>query len=274
MRKELTAVILTKEEGARVERCVSSLSQFSKLIIIDTFSTDETFEQVRMAWKQLGRASHDLMFLSREWKGFTDARNFSLRWVRTEWVLWIDADEWIESDLDLELSRVKFSELQGDVYSIARKSFYLGQWVRFGGWYPDFKRRLGRVGAIEWKRGPRNADVHENLFSIEKRGEVARMDGHFGHEPFKDKREHRETNWRYSSLLAEGLASQYHRGEKRVYSYPEVFIKVLVKFFENYVLKLGFLDGRVGFLIARGSAQSLFWRLTKARKLFKQWKAL
>ena len=266
--KDLTVVILCKNEADRLQRCVSSLKLANQLLVLDSYSDDESFERVRRSWETMGKAPEDLFFLAREWRGFTDARNYSLNLVQTPWVLWIDSDEWIEADLERFLGSTSLSELRGNVYRVARKSRYMGQWIRHGGWYPDRKARLGRVGFCEWRTGPRGADVHEDLYPLGENESVGLLEGHIGHEPFRNLEEHFKTNDRYSTLLAMGLAKEYSQGVRHPYSRGLVMIKVLVKFVENYVWKLGVLDGRAGFRIAWGSAQSLYWRLNKAKQFF------
>lgn len=265
----LTIVILTANEEKRISRCIKSLAHRKlKVVIIDSFSKDQTRRKAQKAWEEAGQSLDNLAFIEREWKGFTEARNFSLSWVNTPWVLWLDADEWIEKDLDEALDKLNELDSDIDVFKISRQSYFLGKAIKFGGWYPDRKARLGRVGQCEWRKGPRGADVHEDLFSIKDTPRL-NISGHIGHEPFLDLQEQYDTNWRYSSLLAEGLAGEYRLGKKRPKTFLEVGIKVLIKFFENYILKLGILDGKPGFIIARGSALSLWWRLNKAKQLYK-----
>jgi glycosyltransferase involved in cell wall biosynthesis len=213
----VTAVILSFNEEKRIEKCVASLETFEKVILLDSFSTDETVNKAFRAWKIIGRNENEFCLLEREWKGFTEARNFSLTWVTTPWVFWIDSDEWIERDLRHSLRTIKFQDLRADVFRVARQSYFLGKKIRFGGWYPDRKARLARTSNCHWRKGPRGADVHEDLFSKnEKNIERPIIDGHIGHEPFLNRKEQRDTNQRYSTLLAEGLALQYQKKEKEI----------------------------------------------------------
>ncbi len=264
----LTIVILTSNEEKRISRCLKSLSDRKiKVVIIDSFSKDQTRLKAFKTWEDSGQSLENLAFIEREWKGFTEARNFSLSWVNTPWVLWLDADEWIEVDLKESLDKLNALDSNFDVFKISRQSYFLGKAIRFGGWYPDRKARLGRVGHCEWRRGPRGADVHEDLYSL-KDTERLSLRGHIGHEPFLDLQEQYDTNWRYSTLLAEALAVDYRVGKKRPKTKIEMWIKVLIKFFENYILKMGILDGKPGYIIARWSALSLWWRFNKAKQLY------
>jgi glycosyltransferase involved in cell wall biosynthesis len=266
-RYPLTAVVLTFNEEARVGRCIRSLAQLERVVVLDSFSQDETRAQVLAAWKDLGRESSELCFVERAWQGFTEARSFSQSLVTSDWVLWIDADEWLEADLQQSLTNFDFSRQDCDVFKMARQSYFLGSKIRYGGWYPDRKARLARRDFCEWRKGPRGADVHEDLYSTRDAALRQEIAGHLGHEPFLSRAEQQATNDRYSSLLAQGLAQDYREGRKRPLGPLMVALKVVIKFLENYIFKLGILDGRAGLIIALGSAQSLCWRLQKARAL-------
>lgn len=272
----LTAIILTMNEEKRVGRCLKSLAFASKVVVIDSFSTDQTRAQCCAAWNEIGRAPEDLIFVQKIWQGFTKTRNESIKWVQTPWVFWVDADEWVTDELRDELKNLlgqKTAQQNAPqtttppVYKMPRLSIFLGREIRHGGWYPDRKARLGRTGFCEWKSGPNSSDVHEDLCATQGTSTYGFLKGHLGHEPFLTREEHCATNDRYSTLLAEGLAQKLKHSGGRRPSYLYILIKTGIKFIENWVFKLGILDGYPGFVIARGSAQSLYWRLMKVRRL-------
>lgn len=263
---DLTFVILTLNEADRVDRAVKSLPKGSRLVVIDSFSTDGTLEAIARAWSEGGRRPEDLALIKKAWPGFVRARNESLAWVTTEWVFWLDADEWLSAELAQELDQVAKLPADVDVWECARLSTFLGREIRHGGWYPDRKRRLARAKYAQWTEGPYGSQVHENLVS-RREARTERLRGELGHEPFRDEKDQADTNDRYSTLLAEGLAKRYRENGKRAPSEGYIAVKAAVKFIENYVWKLGMLDGHAGYVIARGSAKSLKLRLTKLRGL-------
>lgn len=268
MNSRLTVVILTLNESERVGRALRSVPPGARAVVVDSFSPDGTLEAARRAWQAAGHAPSALALVQRSWPGFTRARNESLRWVETPWVLWLDADEWITPELAREIESVIHEDAAAPaVYRIPRLSRFLGRDIRHGGWYPDRKRRLARNGQAEWKPGPRGADVHEDLEPAGASREIGTLRAHLGHEPFRDIREQEDTNDRYSTLLAEGLARRWREERRGAPGALYIALKGGVKFIENYFWKLGFLDGHPGFLIARGSARSLMMRLRKARGL-------
>lgn len=264
----LTVVVLTLNEEARIARCLESLAPlggFVRVVLLDSFSRDQTLSRAQAVWDKLGWPAQELCLVRRSWRGFSEARNASLAWVRTPWVLWLDADEWLSPLLAQELMALPATPASDapDAYRLPRQSYFLGRAIRHGGWFPDRKARLARSDRAEWKKGPRGADVHEDLVAAR----WGQLSGTIEHEPFRDIAEQIDTNRRYSALLAEGYARELrargHAAPSRLYS----ALRVGWKFFENYVWKLGFLDGRAGLQIAWGSAQSLGWRYARTREL-------
>jgi len=273
---ELSVVVLAFNEEKRIGRCVESLGFAQKLIVIDSYSTDNTESAVRQAWARSHRLDCDLIYVKTQWKGFTQTRNDSLKWVSTAWVFWVDADEWVSEELKNELfeklSLANSVEIFANNFSLAkipRQSFFLGKAIRHGGWYPDRKSRLGKSAELEWRGGPNQADVHEDLFAKNSSAAVL-FEGHLYHEPFLDRNEQWQTNDRYSTLLAQALAEKIKKGERKMLASQFLIFRILWKFFENYIFKLGILDGIPGFFIAKGSAESLAMRYQKARAIVQQ----
>ena len=261
-------MVLTLNEAPRMRKCLSSLARnCDKVVVIDSFSTDDTLAEAERVWKSLDREAEDLILVTRVWKGFVEARNSSLDWVSTEWVLWVDADEWIMDDFCEALKHLEKLPRELSIFKVARQSYFLGRAIRFGGWYPDRKARLARTQNCVWKAGPKGAEVHEDLFERESGlrddSSAAWIAGHLGHEGFRSIEEQEETNEKYSTLLAEGAAKELKRLGKSPPNALLRCVKPWLKFVENYLWKLGILDGYPGFVIARGSARSLKLRLEK-----------
>lgn len=268
----VTIVVLTKNEAPRMKRCLSSFIRAERVLLMDSMSDDGTLECARKVWEELQAPADALTLVQVEWKGFVQTRNESLRWVCTPWVLWIDADEWLEDSLRDELE--KFFEEQKDqkdvraVWEIPRLTEFLGRKIYHGGWWPDRKRRLARTEACEWVAGPAGALVHETLVPrAEYSPSIGRFRHALRHETFRNVAELEETNERYSTLLAEALAKKYLQSGRSAPSRMGMFVKFGIKWIENYIWKRGFLDGYPGWVIARGSARSLYLRLQKTRIL-------
>ncbi len=269
---DLTVVILTLNEEDRIAKALNSIQMPARVVILDSFSKDQTIERAHQAWRDSRRPTEELVSVQREWLGFTLTRNASLEWVQTPWVFWLDADEWMSPQLCKELSNLESLDPKSAIFRIPRQSYFLGRAIRHGGWYPDRKSRLARSARVEWRAGPGGADVHEDIYEkgvVDKTRERPVLAGHIYHQSFRDQEEQEETNRRYSTLLAQGLAQTLATQRKKPPGLLKIYIKSAVKFVENYILKLGFLDGWPGFVIARGSAYSLYMRFTKTRELMK-----
>lgn len=269
MAQQLTVCILTKNEEERIPRAVISVAALgARVLIVDSFSEDETFQAAQESWQEAARSLDDFEFVTQKWQGFVKTRQASLKLIKTRWVMWLDSDEWIEEDLRKWL-QAHLEYLDPDnVYCFRRQSFFMGRALKHGGWYPDFKARLCRLGHADWVPGPRGAEIHEKLSPTSTSGKLTRIDAHIGHLPFRSVEEQLETNEAYSSLLAGGMAEEWVSARRRPYSKFRQYLKVGVKFLENYFWKLGFLDGAEGYGIAKGSAHSMKRCIEKARDLY------
>lgn len=259
----ITAVILCKNEEKRIAHAVKSLSSVvKKLVIQDSFSTDHSREVAEKSWSQ-SRSLEDFIWIARSWNGFVEARNHSLSWIETEWVLWLDADEELSVEAAQELStHLTNNEIHGMAFP--RKNHFMNKWIRFGGWYPDYKIRLCRKNKVSWK-GWRGGQVHEDVEMDHSK--VKYLKNPLIHHTFMSFEEQKETNQRYSTLLAQAWAERLRAAHKKSPSIFLLYIKPFIKFIENYIFKLGILDGYLGLRIALGSAQSMYWRVEKTRKL-------
>jgi len=262
--EELTIAVLTFNEASRLRRLLTSLPLPCRVLILDSESTDGTPQMAAQIWQELGQPADQLHVEIAKWEGFVRARNRTLALVKTPWIFWLDADEWLNPQLKTTLQDLKPAELDPNcIYQFSRLSHFMNQPIRHGGWYPDLKDRLASTQVAEWTQGPHAADVHEQLRLKVLRHSRQRLAGDILHEPFRDRLEQSATNDRYSSLLAEALLKQIRAGKMSPPPAIYVWIKPLIKFVENYFWKLGCLDGVAGFWIAIGSSQSMHWRMKK-----------
>ena len=125
--QKISTVILTKNEEKNIERSLKSVIAFSdEVIVVDCFSVDRTVE--------IARRYTDNVYQN-HWQGFSEQRKFALAKTRNDWVLWIDADEELSLALIEEIQRIDF---KADGYYIPILVSYLGQWIKYCGWYPDY----------------------------------------------------------------------------------------------------------------------------------------
>ncbi len=245
MKLPISLVVVTLNEEKNIERCLKSAPWADELLVLDSGSHDRTRE---LAEKMGAKV------LNEPWRGYGAQKHRAVDLAKNDWVFAIDADEEISPELSLEIQQF-FSQLQAEVaYSVPRKSFYLGRWIMHGGWYPDAQTRLFQRHFSQWNKKV----IHERVVSPTVRSLKAPL----YHYVFRNVEHHVATNNRYSSLQAE----EYLKNGGR-FSFFKFLFKPLSKFLECYFLKLGFLDGRAGFVIAVGAAYSVFIRWAKIWQL-------
>jgi glycosyltransferase involved in cell wall biosynthesis len=240
----LSVVIITFNEEANLARTLSSVAWADEIVIVDSGSTDRTREVAE---------SFHAKFCVEPWKGFAAQKNSALAKAKGDWILSLDADEEVEPALAGEIRAVLAADPSVAGFWIPRKNFFLGRWIRHGGFYPDSKLRLIRRGAGQFEERL----VHEDL----------RVDGttsslhhdllHHAYPTLDDYLEHMNG---YSTLGAEMAAAKGARG----FSFLDIVVRPWLTFLYNYVLRLGFLDGREGLLLHLYHSQYVSWKYAKA----------
>lgn len=237
----LTLAIITLNEEENIRRCIESVPFASEVVVVDSGSQDKTVEIAQSLGAKV---------ITFPWQGFGKQKHLAAHEATNDWVLSLDADEALSLELQAEI-RQKFVNLDElSAYQLPRVSFHLGRWIRHGGWYPDYQTRLFNKRHSRWNEEP----IHEQVLSPQK----ALLENDLKHWVFKNKSHQVITNDRYSSLHAE---TEFNNG-KRFHVFKLIF-RPWWKFVENYFLKLGFLDGLPGFIIAVSSAYSMFLRYCK-----------
>lgn len=251
LKTELSAVIICLNEEANIERCLKSLSWVDEIVIYDSGSTDNT---INIAQKMGAKV------IQGEWLGFGPTKFKATSLATHDWILSIDADEEIPQELQQEISK-KIPTLETtSTYKIPRLSFYLKRWIKHGGWYPDYQVRLFNRKYYQWNQ----AAIHEKIEPLaEHTAKVSALENHFHHYVFKNIEHQVQTNNRYSSLQAQEM---FLRGKP--FSYFHFLTKPYVKFIECYILKLGFLDGWAGYVIARNAAYSALLKWVKLKEIY------
>jgi glycosyltransferase involved in cell wall biosynthesis len=237
----VSLVVVTLNEEANIERCLRSVPFASDVVVVDSFSTDRTVE---IAQKLGARV------LQEKWRGYGAQKAFAVSQAKNDWILSLDADEALSPELQQEILE-KFKSLKPEVgYEIPRRSYHLGRWINHGGWYPDAQLRLFNRQYSQWSQDA----LHEKVQVKSKE----RFSNDMLHWVFEDLSDQVLTNDKYSSLGAGNLA-----GAGKSFSLLKLIFKPWTKFVECYFLKLGFLDGLPGFIIAVGAGYSIFLRHAK-----------
>jgi len=228
----LTAVILTKNEEKNIGRCLKSLNFCDEIILVDDYSTDSTC--------QVGQRFGTTIYKRALNGDFSAQRNFALEKARGEWILFVDSDEQVSTELASEIKNVLHAKSDIFAYYLRRRDYFWGQELKYGEIMRA--RNQGIIRLIKKGSGQWRGKVHEEIASSYK---VKGLRGFINHFPHQNLMEFIKSINFYSTIRAKELHSA---GTK-----PSVLILVtcpLFKFILNYFLKLGFLDGPAGFAYA------------------------
>jgi len=241
----LSCILIVRNEAARIERCLRSIAFADEIVVLDTGSTDAT--------PQLARRHTDRVYRS-AWKGYGGTKQAALEKATGDWILWIDADEVVPEALAAEIRGIIDGDTAYSGFRLSRKAFFLGRWMRHGGWYPGRVIRLFRRG-----RGRFSPDrVHEG---VSLSGEAGFLKNPLEHYTDDSIRHYFEKFNRYTSLAAADIAE---RGKRA--TVLDVLLRPVFMFLRMYVVRLGFLDGLEGFLLALFSSQYVFAKYAKGRE--------
>ncbi len=189
----------------------------------------------------------------KEWLGYSKTKEFAVSLTKNNWVFWIDADEVITQELKNELFQFKKTIPKFEAYSVARRAYFLGKWIKHSGWYPGRVVRLFNKHKVVFA----DKNVHEHLLVT---GNIGKLSSDLEHYTDPDIYHYFEKFNRYTSLAAEELF-----GNNRKANFSDLFLRPIFIFKKMYIFRLGFLDGVHGFILAVFSSVYVF---TKYAKLF------
>jgi glycosyltransferase involved in cell wall biosynthesis len=245
---DISAAVITKNEEDNIRDCLSSLAWTREIVVLDSGSLDDTLK--------IAREFTDKVFVE-EWRGYTEQKNAAVDHCSGRWVLSLDADERVSEELRREIEERLSVEDGGlpDGFLIPRLSFYLGRWVRRGGWYPDRKLRLFRKGRGRWSGN----GLHEQ---VEVSGKVEKMNHPLLHYTYRDISNHLLKMDRYTTLAAQQNFQEGNRA--RIW---DLTLRPGFKFINMYLLRGGFLEGRAGLVIALLGSFYVFLKYAKLWEL-------
>lgn len=245
----LSATIITKNEESNIERCLQSLQWTDEIIVVDSGSTDQTLSICK---------KHNCTIIQTEWLGFGKTKQLAVEQASYNWVLSIDADEEVTSELQNSIQKTLESP-QADGYNIKRSSFYLNKLIQYSGWQDDYPLRL-----FNKEKGQFNdASVHESVI-MNKGCTISSIESQLLHYPYPSIASHISKINHYTTLGAENLYQQKQR-ITLVYAFSSGWIR----FIKMYLFKRGILDGKEGLILALISG---FYATLKYLKLWALWR--
>lgn len=241
---DLSVYIIAYNEEEKIADAVKSVLWADEVIVADSHSSDRT-AAIATA---LGARVVQL-----EFSGFGKLRNDAMASCSHAWIFSLDADERCTPEAAEEIRRIISDRNSADAYFTPRKNWFMGRWIRHCGWYPDYRQpQLFRRGALEFEAGDQ---VHE---SYRIHGSSSHMHAAIWQFPFRNMAQALDKANRYSSLGVDRLEAKGARA-----GMGHALLHGIWSFFRIYILKLGFLDGWAGFVIAFSNLEGVFYRYAK-----------
>jgi glycosyltransferase involved in cell wall biosynthesis len=241
---KVSVTIITKNEAADIEAALTSVAWADEIVVVDSQSSDDTVAIARRFTSRI---------IVREWPGYVDQKNFAAASASHDWILSLDADERVTSDLAREIQGLLTRTPAQAGFRIPRVTWHLGRWMRTTDWYPDYQLRLYDRRTAEWT----GRYVHE---AVTVRGAVGQLRGEIQHYAYRDISDHLETIDRYTTYAAR----QMHEAGRRA-GLLQIAAHPWLAFLRNYIAHGGIRDGIPGFIV---SALNAYYVLLKFAKLW------
>lgn len=241
----LSVIVITRDESANIEACLRSVAFADEWVVVDHRSGDDTVARARALGAKVVETA--------DWPGFGAQKNRALEAATGDWVFSIDADERVGDDLAAAMRSVVGgpASAHASAYEVSRESLFCGRWMRASGWYPDRVLRLFPRGRARFS----DDRVHERVVFD---GPVERLPGTLRHLSIPTLESALDKMNRYSTGRAQDLLARGRDG-----GLARAVGHGLWAFLRTFVFKRGFLDGRLGFVLAVVNAEASYYRYLK-----------
>lgn len=248
--EKISVYVLTFNNERTIERCLRSVRWADELVIVDSYSSDGTLKICRRFTDQV---------YQRQWTNHQDQYQYAAELTVNRWVMFVDADEEVPPELVREIKEeLKANNGQWDGYIAHRRTYYLGRWIKYGGWYPDYEIRLYDRNKGRWEGG-----LHAK---VKVAGRAKTLQNRYYHYTYRDISDQIKTIDKYSQIAAEDMLRE---GKK--FTVAHMLLNPLFRFFKEYIFKRGFLDGIPGLVII---VSTMFYVFIKHAKLWERQKGL
>lgn len=259
-RESISAFIVCMNEQKHIAACIESVSFCDEILVIDSFSTDETVEIA----SRLGAR-----VLQHAWPGYAPQKQYGLDHCTHEWVINLDADERVSPELRESILKVLREAHERKVrrgsapedpaeicgYYMNRVVFYLGRWWRRGGWYPEYRLRFFRRSKVVWG----GVEPHERP---EISGPTAQIDGELYHYTYENMDAQFARLGKFSSIAA---LEDFKVGKRSTWG--SLIFSPFMRFLKFYLFKKGFREGVAGFIVAVAEGYYTFMKYAKLWEL-------
>lgn len=239
----ISAIIITKNESANLEDCLSSLTGLAdEIIVVDSGSNDNTVE--------IAKKFNAIVSVTTDWPGFGPQKNRALDLASKEWIFSIDADERVTPELISEIKEA-LKAPSATCYYFPRLSYYCGEFLKHGGWYPDFVYRLFKKGSARFS----DDLVHERLIFS---GTPKLLKNHLIHYSYL---RFEQVIAKINAYSSAGAKQGFEAGKKS--SILSAVLHGFWTFFRTYIIRRGFLDGKYGLAMAISAGHTTYYKYLK-----------
>lgn len=248
---KISAVVIAFNEIGYIEKCIESVEFADEIIVVDSYSTDGTYQYLQ--------AHPKVSVLQHPFANFTSQKSFALEQATNDWVLFLDADEVVSTKLKSEITTTVESNTDFSAFWFYRKFMFKNEVLRYSGWQTDKNYRLFRKSKAKFSD---RKIVHETL---EVNGKSGIFKEKLTHYCYKNHEDYKSKMLKYGKLKAkEDFFTE------KSFNYFSLVLKPLWKFFNHYFLRLGILDGRKGITISYLNALSDLERYRELKRLEKK----
>lgn len=241
----ISAVVITKNEETNIAACLESVAWADEIVVLDSGSRDRTVE--------IAKQYTSKVFVE-PWRGMGAQKNRATDLAQGPWILQLDADERAVAGLEMEIRRA-ISKPEAEAFSVRRKNYYRGQWIRHCGWWPDRVVRVFQKGAARFTEEA----IHASLQGLSTVGRLAHPIIHLSFNSPEDFMNRART---YAGRQAEEM----HRQGRKATAWTAISHGVWA-LVHTYFVRLGFLDGAAGLLISVSNFMGVFYRYMMIRDL-------
>lgn len=240
---KLSVIVITLNEEKNIEECLKSVQWVDEIIVVDSNSTDKTVELAKKFTQNIFQLN----------ESYGIKKNFGIEKAKSEWILWLDADERITDELRIEIQQT-ITQNKFDAYFINRKSFFINKFIKHCGWYPDYSLRLfEKTCGLKFSESLVHESIESNIPAGKLQNEILHYtDLDFEH--YLNKLNH------YTTQSAEELKNKNQKA-----TFIDILFRPAFTFLKMYFFKLGILDGYTGLTLCILSSLHV---MTKYSKLY------
>ena len=245
----ISALAITLNEADRIEDFIESLSFADEIVIVDSFSTDNTVA--------LAQKFPKVKVVQRKFDNFSSQKNFAIDQASNNWIVFFDPDEEITEGLRDEMLQALESP-KANAFFVKRQLYFMGKKIKYSGFQTDWVIRLFHKGHNRYN----GQLVHE---TIDTEGKTGKLKSRLPHHTYKSLDDYTAKLHRYSKLQAKMLHAKGKRPNMIHFLWRPFY-----RFWHQYLIRLGILDGKEGFILAYINAFSVFKRYTNLWLLYRK----